>query len=84
MKAYRFQPHTGFRVASLLALILSGYVGSAVAQSPKKVPSGDPCTVVPLADVQKAFPGAKPGVRKHAGRSPKEEQDQRVSHVHGV
>lgn len=64
MKADRFQPHTGFRVASLLALILAGHVGSAVAQSPQRVPSGDPCTVVSLSDVQKAFPGAKPGERE--------------------
>ena len=28
-----------------------------------KLPSGDPCTVLPFAAVQKAFPGAKPGER---------------------
>jgi hypothetical protein len=64
MKADRFQAHTGFRVSSVMALILAGHLGSAAAQSPKKVPSGDPCTVVSLSDVQKAFPGAKPGERE--------------------
>ena len=64
MKPDRTHPHFAFRVASLLALIVAGPMGSAVAQAPTKVPSGDPCTVVPLADVQKAFPGAKPGVRE--------------------
>jgi hypothetical protein len=46
-----------------LAFIAAACVGSALAQAPTKLPSGDPCTVVPLADVQKAFPGAKAGVR---------------------
>jgi hypothetical protein len=64
MKPDRTHPHFAFRVASLLALIVAGPMGSAVAQAPTKVPSGDPCTVVPLSDVQKAFPGAKPGVRE--------------------
>ena len=63
MKPDRTHPHFALRVASLLALIVAGPVGSAVAQAHSKVPSGDPCAVVPLADVQKAFPGAKPGER---------------------
>lgn len=63
MKPDRNHPHAAFPIASLLALIVAGHMGSAVAQAPKKLPSGDPCTVVPLSDVQKAFPGAKPGVR---------------------
>jgi hypothetical protein len=29
----------------------------------KKLPEGDPCTIVSLADVQKVFPGAKAGER---------------------
>jgi len=64
MKPDRTHPHSALRVASLLALIVAGPMGSAIAQAPTKVPSGDPCTVVPLADVQRAFPGAKPGVRE--------------------
>lgn len=63
MNPDRNHAHAALPVAGLLALIVAGHMGSAVAQSPKKVPSGDPCTVVPLADVQNAFPGAKPGVR---------------------
>jgi hypothetical protein len=63
MKPDRTQPQTAFRVASLLALIVAGHTGAAIAQAPQKVPSGDPCTVVPLFDVKKAFPGAKAGVR---------------------
>jgi hypothetical protein len=63
MKTKRRQSHLAFSVASLLALIAAGHMGVAVAQAPTKVPSGDPCTVVPLSDVQKAFPGAKPGER---------------------
>ncbi len=50
-------------VGGLLALIVAGHIESTAAQSTDKVPSGDPCTVVPLSDVQKAFPGAKAGVR---------------------
>jgi len=63
MKPDRLQPHAAFSVASLLALVVAGHMGVAVAQTPSKLPSGDPCTVVPLSDVQKAFPGAKPGER---------------------
>lgn len=63
MKPDRTQPQTAFRVASLLALIVAGHMGDAIAQTSTKVPGGDPCTVVPMADVKKAFPGAKPGVR---------------------
>lgn len=63
MKPHRPQPHAAFTVASLLALVIAGHMSGAVAQTPSKVPSGDPCTVVPLAEVQKAFPGAKPGER---------------------
>ena len=66
MKPDCFQPHAACLVAGLLAFIVAGHMGGASAQAPKtatKLPSGDPCTVVPLSDVQKAFPGAKPGVR---------------------
>ena len=63
MKSNRIQPHAASSVASLLALIVAGHMGAAVAQTPTKLPSGDPCTVVPLSEVQKAFPGAKPGER---------------------
>jgi hypothetical protein len=31
--------------------------------APKTVPAGDPCAVLPLADVQKHFPGARAGER---------------------
>jgi hypothetical protein len=64
IKPDRTHPDSAFRVASLLALIVAGHMGSAIAQAPTKIPSGDPCTVVPLSDVQKAFPGARPGVRE--------------------
>lgn len=50
---------------TLAALALACAFGSSLAQAAgnPKLPAGDPCTVVPLADVQKAFPGAKAGVR---------------------
>lgn len=63
MKPDRERPRTALPLASLLMLIVAGHIGDAIAQAPQKVPSGDPCAVVPLADVKKAFPGAKPGVR---------------------
>lgn len=63
MKPDRIPAHAASPVATLLALIVAGHMGGAIAQAPPKVPSGDPCTVVPLSDVQKAFPGAKAGVR---------------------
>jgi hypothetical protein len=61
MKPHRAFIHTSFAKASLLALIVAGDVGYAAEST--KVPPGDPCTVVSLPYVQKAFPGAKPGVR---------------------
>jgi hypothetical protein len=61
MKSDHLQPQAAFSVASLLAIITAGHMGVAFAQAPSRLPSGDPCTVVPLSDVQKAFPGAKPG-----------------------
>jgi hypothetical protein len=64
MKPDRTQPRPAFSVARLLALIVACHMGSAIAQAPTKVPSGNPCTVVPLSEVQKAFPGAKPGERE--------------------
>lgn len=63
MKPDRTHAHAAFSVSSLLALIVAGHMGGAMAQTPKKLPSGDPCTVLPLSDVQKAFAGAKAGVR---------------------
>jgi len=63
MKPDHTQAHAAFSLVGLLALAIAGHMGGAVAQTPKKLPSGDPCAVVPLSDVQKAFPGAKPGVR---------------------
>jgi hypothetical protein len=50
-------------VAVLLALIVAIHPGDAIAQTPKKLPSGNPCTVVPIPDLQRAFPGVKPGER---------------------
>jgi hypothetical protein len=48
----------------LAAFALACAFGSALAQAGKhKLPAGDPCTVVPLSEVQKAFPGVKAGVR---------------------
>jgi hypothetical protein len=49
--------------STLAALALAGAFGSAFAAGQHKLPAGDPCTVVPLAEVQKVFPGAKAGVR---------------------
>jgi len=56
-------PHLSRPFAAALALLMMGSACGVAAQAPKKVPSGDPCTVVPLSDVQKAFAGAKAGVR---------------------
>ena len=64
MKLDRSHSHAALCLSNMLALLVACHMGNAIAQAPaKKVPSGDPCTVVPLADVQKAFPGAKAGVR---------------------
>ena len=51
--------------STLAALALACAFGSSLTQAAEnpKLPAGDPCTVVPLAEVQKAFPGAKSGVR---------------------
>lgn len=63
MKPERLQPHAAFLVTSLLALFAAGHMDIAVAQTPSRLPNGDPCSAVSLPDVQKAFPGAKPGER---------------------
>lgn len=63
MKTCHHYPFVALSVAGILALSIAGPMGSAVAQAAKKVPSGDPCTVLPLSEVQKAFAGAKPGER---------------------
>jgi len=51
--------------SQLAALAIAFASAAALAQAAvnHKLPVGDPCTVVPLAEVQKAFPGAKSGVR---------------------
>jgi hypothetical protein len=46
-----------------MTLTVTGFVGTTAVQASTKVPSGDPCTVVPLPEVKKAFPSAKPGAR---------------------
>ena len=48
----------------LAAILLGCALAAAHAQTANKLPPGDPCTVVPLAEVQKAFPGAQAGVRR--------------------
>lgn len=66
MKPNRIKPYVTCLVACLKAFIVASHIGGAIAQAPNtdtKLPSGDPCAVVPLSDVQKAFPGAKPGMR---------------------
>lgn len=63
MKPDRIQPRHVVFVVGLLAFVIAGPAQSAIAQGANKVPSGDPCTTVSLPDVQKAFPGAKPGIR---------------------
>lgn len=45
-----------------LALVCA--LGTGMARAAEKVPTGDPCTIVPLGAVQKAFPGAQAGVRR--------------------
>jgi hypothetical protein len=63
MNPDRTKSHESFAGVCLLVLVVTGLVGTSEARSATKVPSGDPCTVVPLPDVKKAFPGAKPGAR---------------------
>ena len=59
----RISTHRSWR--TLAAMAFACAFGSALAQpaGKHKLPAGDPCTVVPLAEVQKAFPGAKAGMR---------------------
>ena len=49
------------RAAEKTAKDIRGMTGAKPAA--KKLPEGDPCTIVSLADVQKVFPGAKAGER---------------------
>lgn len=62
MNLRRSRSHASYAVAGMLALAIAGHVHDVSAQA-NKLPSGDPCTVVPLSEVQRAFPGAKAGVR---------------------
>jgi hypothetical protein len=49
---------------TFVGLAAATVLGVAVAAPPApKLPSGDPCTIVSLADVQKVFAGAKAGER---------------------
>nr|MDQ2734959.1 hypothetical protein [Pseudomonadota bacterium] len=50
------------RAATQRAKDIKAATGAPAAPQ-KKLPTGDPCTIVSMADVQKAFPGAKAGVR---------------------
>jgi hypothetical protein len=47
--------------ATQTAKDVAGTTGAKAPQT--KLPAGDPCTVLPLSEVQKAFPGAKAGER---------------------
>jgi hypothetical protein len=49
-----------------VALVYAFGTAIAQAQAPAKpkLPTGDPCTILPLGAVQKAFPGAQAGVRR--------------------
>jgi hypothetical protein len=49
------------KAAEKTAKDIRGATGATPAA--KKLPDGDPCTIVSLADVQKVFPGAKAGER---------------------
>lgn len=51
------------RAATQTAKDIRSATGAAPVQ--EKLPAGDPCTIFSLADVQKAFPGAKAGVRSN-------------------
>ncbi len=53
-----------FFPAHLAGLVLGCVLANVPAHAADKLPSGDPCTIVPLAAVQKAFPGAQSGVRR--------------------
>jgi hypothetical protein len=48
MRPDRIQARTVFSVAGLLAFIVADYISSVVSQTAKKLPSGDPCTVLRL------------------------------------
>lgn len=49
---------------AILALLLAAGVAAAQTPAPPKLLTGDPCAIVPLAEVQKAFPGSLPGARR--------------------
>ena len=46
-----------------LALVCASGTAAVPAFALEKLPTGDPCTVVPLATVQKSFPDAKAALR---------------------
>ena len=49
------------KAATQLATGIRAATGTKPAQ--EKLPPGDPCTILPLAEVQKVFPGARAGER---------------------
>ena len=55
-------PRTRLQLIAL-ALVCAFSSASAPAFAQEKLPTGDPCTIVPLAAVQKAFPDVKAAVR---------------------
>ena len=52
------------RMGLALVCAFGGAIAQAQAPAKPKLPAGDPCTIVPLGAVQKAFPGAQAGVRR--------------------
>lgn len=54
-------PDQALKSATKTANDIRGMTGSKPAA--KDLPSGDPCSILPLGDVQKVFPGAKNGER---------------------
>ena len=65
VSAQQPKPAEALKSATQLADQIKAATGAnqaaAAAAPQKKLPSGDPCGVLPLVDVQKVFPGAKAG-----------------------
>jgi hypothetical protein len=59
--AQQMKPSDALKSATQTAKDIRSVTGAT--PPPKKLPAGDPCDILPLAEVQKHFPGAKAGER---------------------
>ena len=62
-QAQNASPADALKAATQAARNIEAATGASASAGTDKLPSGDPCTVLSMADLQKVFPGSKAGER---------------------